>query len=72
MSGGHDIDNLHPNTAAAAQFAIDRRIDQNNITIAIRQFQADTGRQDMFEFQWPFFTNNAPFVLCRSKCANGG
>jgi len=63
---------FNPNKVTAAQFAIDRHIEQSQIAMVLGQLQLLPDRPDVFGLEWPLLANDPAIVPDWMQCANGG
>jgi hypothetical protein len=67
----HNVNNLHPNEIASAQFAIDSQVEKSKVSVFLSQFKPHSDRPDVLGFEREFLADNATFVPSRPKRANG-
>jgi len=67
----HDINHIHLYQIAAAQLAVDGKIEEAQITLVFRQPQPHPDRPYVFRLERPFLADDPAFVPGRAQCADG-
>ena len=68
----HDVDDFHLHQITAAQFAVDRHVEQCKVAMVLGQFKSNSDRLDVFGLERTFLADDAPFVPGWPKRTNGG
>ena len=71
LAGREDIGDLEPNQVAAAQLAVDGKVEERQFTGPLGDVETDTDRPDMFRFERLFLADDATLVPSGAAGADG-